>query len=226
VPAGTSNLRLTVDMLNFDNVDSASGALLFDRIVVRRLPAALTGERVELQRDLAFADQRAGWGTGGGGTFARPLAEVDSRGLRLVADPEVDHSRAITFGFWFYGDLGADPVVIDSNRLYRVTFLVSARNTRGLTLRKDRVPSFRLRLNESSFNASVLTNVESVTESARVPGASDKVTFDLYLAGRPEIAGQSLLAAFDYLFVDALNNDPAIALILESLTIRSYDMPN
>lgn len=222
--AGTNQLNMFFDVVNFSGLNASDASVALESLTLSRRTFFEQG-RTELTRLLGVESHRDGWKTVTAPEMAGPVFSVDSRGLRIAGDPAVDHGSEITFGYWTYepeAGSGLPVVTLESGRLYQVTFVVSARHARQLEVLPNRLPTFRLRLNESTLATSSMASVVSVGDGYPMPSLDRKVTYEVFLTGRQEIAGARLLPSFDYLFTPDMNNDPDIAIILESMTVRSF----
>lgn len=223
----TSQLTLYFDVLNFAAMGSADATVALERMSLSR--STLLGEgRQELSRILSLESNRQGWDSRfADGFFPPTLFSVDSRGLKLTPDPAVNHDTDISYGFWIYepaAGSGLPTVTIEDGRLYRVSFVVSARHATQLEVNPRRVPTFRLRLNETSLNAAVVQTVVSTGQNnTQLPTFDRKVTYDVFMLGREEIAGSTLIPSIDMLLTPD-DNDMDISIILESILVTSYPM--
>ncbi|MCC5875122.1 MAG: hypothetical protein JJU11_02780 [Candidatus Sumerlaeia bacterium] len=224
----SSQLTFYFDVLNFGGMGAANSTVALEDITLSRQSSLALGEgRSELSRILSLPSHREGWTTGFvPDVMASPMFSVDSRGLRMTPDPAINHDEEVTFGFWIYepqAGSGLPTVTIEDGRLYRVRFLVSARHSSQLDVNPNRVPTFRLRLNESSLNAATVLSVASNNEAFEMPTFDNKVSYDLYLVGREELAGSTLVPAIDMLKSPG-DDDYEISIILESIQITSFPM--
>ncbi len=117
--------------------------------------------------------------------------------------------------------------------IYQISFQVSASAENALTFRKDLVPTFRLRVNDSSFSSSVYKNIESIDQNSRIPTFNSPVIYDVWYAGSSSLAGETLTASFDYMLTASSFSTTAeyrdaadISLVIEVVEVTSYEFPN
>lgn len=219
LPAGTSTFRAFFDMLNFDPTDSATGRISLESIILAPVdPAKLTNPT--LVRQFLLSSSTAGWSPVTAPPFTAPVFSVDARGLTIASNFTGSGAPPATIGFW----TNETDVTLTANKVYRASFTVSSRTEGSTSVRKDLVPAFRLRANDSSFKLSNYVNIESISESSRVPTFLVSQTYDVWFQAPGEVGSNSLFLAFDYLLVPESNNDPRISVTLESVIITSYDL--
>jgi hypothetical protein len=84
---------------------------------------------------------------------------------------------------------------------------------------EENVPTFRLRVNDSSLQFAMLLVINS--QGVRdVPMAGQPVEYVMWLQAPPEVNGNNWLFSFDYLYDSKSNDDPTISLSLRSLTVE------
>lgn len=231
-PANESRFRLDFDVLNVDPLDTANTVLSLENVVIEHLGVGAATN----QQSVASFNFRE---TGANGFVAEPEIPViqkpavfDSTNGLLIRGIEPDPVRGATviyppviFGYW--GLTTAVP--FEGNKLYRVRWTV---NSDATAENFQALPTFRLRVNDSSLKFAALTNIDSVNTGAEVPRGGNAVSYDLWMLAPAEIAGNTWIFSFDYLYVDKStvpgnvdNDDPTLAVILESLAIDSFDLP-
>lgn len=228
LPGGQNRFNAYFDVLNFDPTDAANASIFLDRVVVDVLNSTnLTNRRTE--RDYFFATNSQGWERAAVPPFSVPEGGQDAGGLRL--GPSAGGSSTY-FSFWtspnsFNTVADRNTAVLNEpGRLYRAVFRVASNAAPG---RSGELPTFRLRMNDSTFNYSAYTNIESVSNTALLPIAGNPVEYSLFFEGRPELmleeGASPFIFAFDYLLAPGLGNDPAATVTLQSVRIESYLTP-
>jgi hypothetical protein len=218
-PTGVGSFRLDFDVLNFDPLDAANATLSLDRVVVNSLGVPqIDGELVG---SLDFVANGALGFTARDATplLARPAVFDSSNGLliRAFAPTRVELPPSTVFGFW--GAETSVPVV--SDRLYGITFKV---NSDATAIQRAHVPTFRMRVNDSSLKYSAYVNIDSRDQATRVPVDGVAETYTLWAVMPAEIDGGTLIFSFDYLLVPDSDDDGNIALILEEITVNSFPL--
>ncbi len=90
---------------------------------------------------------------------------------------------------------------------------------------KIRVPTFRMRANESTFRFARELRIDSTTPDADIPFSEQDVTYDLWILVPEEIDDSELILSFDYLYINNLrvpDDDPMIALKLKSVEVEEF----
>lgn len=229
--SGVQSFSVFFEMLNFGGEDAANGDIALESIVITRFDQGRLGTpTVERRFVLAQPADQSGWQQDVPSVFRSPQFGVDDRGLSVTSDFNGTTNPPVTIGF-LTRNTG---VQVRGDRLYKVSFLVSARSESALAVRKSLVPTFRLRVNDSTFASSAYVNIESINDASRVPTFLEKQTYNVWYQGTPQIAGAgspNLIASFDYLltpesftnfqdYIDASD----IVLVLELVEITSYSV--
>ena len=81
-----------------------------------------------------------------------------------------------------------------------------------------------LRFIVACFRAYAYVNIES-QEVASIPVMDTPRQYAVYFFAPAELDGARLLSAFDYLFVEGGNNNPAVGVTLQALQVDSYLPP-
>ncbi|MEQ8821702.1 MAG: vWA domain-containing protein [Sumerlaeia bacterium] len=219
-PEGSPRIRLDFDMLNADPSDDPNATLELDSVEVVGVPLeSLSGARLEGEWDFTEG-QLHRWSLAGTQAFAQPAGTRGIEGLTLRGR-DVSGEGGVLFGWWG-STLGGDAVTLEANRLYRVRFTV------GSTARPGEVwtvPTFRLRLNDSSYMSSLCVNIESVDFDSNIPTAGNPVIYDAWFHAPWELTGQKLIFSLDVLHATGDGNDPNHVLALRGLQVVSYDKP-
>ena len=117
-----------------------------------------------------------------------------------------------TFGYWGF----ESPVPIEGGELYRFEWKVETDGAENAARRAE-VPTFRLRVNDTSLQTSYYINIDSRDASSRVPMDGQPETYVGYFEAPPEIDGEKWILSFDYLYSDQSDDDPTIGLILKEV---------
>lgn len=198
----------SLDLLSFaQNVDP-DAILRLDAIDILPIPADNISVLETLIED-NFLTGTEGWVYGGDeSVFSMPRMGMDSGELRLAP------RDGATFGYWTR-DTG---IVAEAGKTYRGRFLVYTSSNEP-----ERVPTFRVRLNTSSFELASTVNVDaagSLNETLR----QDARLYDVYLQIPESASGEAtILASFDLLnFNDESDVDATI--ILEQFFLEEIDI--
>ncbi|MCB2156342.1 VCBS repeat-containing protein, partial [bacterium] len=189
--ANDSVFECYFDLLNFYPQDSATATVLLDRVEVKPI-ADLSMESARLDRIYPFFEGQDGWQSYTiPGVFAEPTFAYDQTNSRLgISIADTDDFQ---FGFWGSTIDPANNVTIEPDYLYWAIFTVGTDITDP-----QRVPEFRLRLNESMFRASQYTNIAATGSAAGVPTAGNAKEYTVFFP--PNMgAGGNLLCSFDLL---------------------------
>lgn len=217
LPSGQRNARLSFDLLNVDPGDAADGQLLLDGVTIGAVnrPSAANGNTIA-QWNLA-AGQNSEWNFGSAApAFPEPAIIGTNGGLLVQGAADAANPPAAIFGFWTT-EVGFTMVPENIYRL-RWTLVSNAAPAQRIL-----VPTFRLRLNDSSQKFSLIANISSTSDSARVPYEGQGESYDMWLIPPAETLNSRWQFSFDYLFD---NSDLAtIALQLRSLEVTAYTAP-
>ncbi len=224
-PAGQDQFRLDFDVLNFDTTDSAVSTTGLGRVVVEALTSlTLTDEIIVTSPALDFSGMATNGFTSrdAAPAITAPLFAATNDGLEIrgrdaaLLGGSVDNIDPDIFGFW-----GAETTIpFNADRLYRVAFTVTTD-----AVDAEDVPAYRLRANDSSLQFSAYVNIESQNQGSRIPTAGNSETYFLWIQSPAGIAGNSWIFSFDYLYSQVTGNDPTIRVTLQSLEVRSYEVP-
>jgi len=224
-PVGQSQFRLDFDVLNFDPTDAAAATLYLDGVTVEALSSPLTAALVA---NFDFASSGTLGFTPRDATplLAKPAEFGTSGGLTIrgIAPGTTTNVGAI------FGNYGLDTMVpFTAGKLYRLLWTVTSDATEA---NRGRVPTFRLRVNDSSLMFSALTNIDSRNTAVRVPTAGNDITYTQILQAPAEIDGATWIFSFDYLFVktpvdvsvDPNADDPTVQLTLKSIRVEEVSL--
>lgn len=218
-PAG-SKFNLYFDVLGFDPNDAANVTLNVDEVVLEGFAtdsSPLTGGRLETLQ--FFANNRTNnWTARSAAPLRNVRSSSDSRGI--VLGPATAPGE-VGFGFWGSPENNSS-VVLEKNRLYRASFSVNADIPANA---KIALPTFRVRMNDSSNQMSAYVDVNAVSPAATVPANGEAVIYDLYFEAPEALDGHTANFAIDYLYIPGLGKDPNRTVVLESLRVDSFLRP-
>lgn len=219
-PAGRPAFRLAFDLSNFNPADDPFAQLDLDSVDLQGIPMeSLTGQNLEADFNFAGGADNA-WVAQGTTAFTLPAFTLAAQGLTVQGNDNGNTGmNTVAFGFWTSAVNNPKAIVLQSGRLYRVTFVVGSD-----AMNADSVPTFRLRLNEASNQASVYANFES-KPGAAIPTLGSPKTYQVYFAAPDAVAGEILQLSFDYLFAPGGGNDPTVKVFLQYAKIESFDAP-
>lgn len=227
-PAGEESFRLDFDILNADPMDAASVRMSLDAVRVEALSESrLSGGTPVVSLDLSSTTDTMGWTP----FDAAPLLAAPEvfqmaenglliRGIDTASSPTMTTETPDTiFGYWV---LESD-VPFAAGNLYRVSWTISSDATAE---NYTALPTFRLRVNDSSLRYAALTNIDSVNASADVP-AGEARTYHLWVNPADVIAGGTWTLAFDYLYTDKPVDvdDPTLGITVENIEVTAYPTP-
>lgn len=220
-PAETNSFRLDFDILNFDPSDAAAATLSLDRVVVQALevPGAAQGTQIA---SIVFDGSANGFTPRNGGAPLNTPVEFSSASGLLIrgANPIKSNKGLVTpgtiFGFW-----GSETnFAIEGGAIYGLTFTV---RTTASSVDRANIPAFRMRMNDSSLRFSSFINIDSRSGGSRVPVDNVPETYVMFFEAPHDIHGETFILSFDYLYTPESGDDPAIAVILDSLSITQFD---
>ncbi|MBI1292181.1 hypothetical protein GC173_13215 [bacterium] len=227
LPPSQSQLRLYFDVINFSGLNAPIAKLNLESMAVTAFSRSqdLLDRRVDLPGLVAanVPFQEIGVRPHGvsEANFADPVFLRDSRGASIRSSNTDPASGKYSVGL-ITAPAG---VSLEGSRLYEIVFQVSARSQTATTIRKEKVPAFRLRVNEASFQLSSLINIESISETSVIPTFQQNVRYPVWFPSNPLLNGRPLSVSLDYIVAPDSLNDPAIAVVLEKVEIYSYARP-
>jgi hypothetical protein len=221
-PTGVDSFRLDFDVLNFDPADAANASLFLTQVTVEALGVPQVQGTVVTEYDFV-----ANGASGFTARNASPVLVTPSsygsanglsiRGLEAPVTRGVAPSQTI-FGYW-----GAETdVPIEGGKLHGITFRVRSDATAA---QRATVPTFRLRVNESSLKLSAYLNIDSRDDATRVPVDGETESYTLWLLVPQELDGQKFIFSFDYLWSPESDDDNTITLTMEGITVTSFTAP-
>jgi subtilisin-like proprotein convertase family protein len=217
-PAGVDSFRLDFDVLNFDPTDASNATLALDAVAIDSIGTPQVSGTPVASLDFSAGTQ------GFTARNAVPLLEVPAHyltnggGLGIRgADPVRGLAPAGTiFGYW--GAETSIPVI--GGKLYAFTFSVSSDAT---SEQRTQVPTFRMRINDSSLKLSAYVNIDSRDNATRVPVNGNPENYVLWVQVPQEVDGQNLIFSFDYLWTPETDDNATITLTLENLAVAYFE---
>lgn len=212
------------DMLNIDPNDDATGELGLKSLSVEATSPP-GGPPDAVEADLDFGAGTHGFTERSPAAATTPLFSQDANGLHIQGLPDLskaarDESAVPKQPPFIFGSWGKETgITLQGGSAYIIRFLVGSDTPNA---NASEVPTFRLRVNDSSFQASWYVNVDSTGSIPRVPTDSNSETYFLILLAPQELDGKDLIFSFDYLYVGGDNN-PRDKLTLERLVVERYD---
>jgi hypothetical protein len=228
--ADSAPVQLAFDLLNYDAFGAPNGVLSLFRVEAEAVPGPDT-TAANLEASWPTEMGAAGWSgwqfftLTGNDSFVPAQGElVDSSSgvpsrLRLSGGDATIPAGKTLYGWW-NGPEGSG-LNIAAGRQYWVEFDVTTDATD-----RNSVPSFRMRLNETSFRAASLTqaasNFSGKLGARNVPAQGETLTYRVFFPADASV-GQTLVPSFDILMT-ADNQDSTSANVF--LTgVRVYSVP-
>lgn len=217
MPSTQNRFQVFFDVLGFDSSDAAPATIGLEEIVLQATNEAvlLDSRREKLY---LFQGSANGWTPRAVPTLG---AVASSSGLQGLTLGPAASASAVGFSYWGSPE-SAPAATLEGGRLYRITYRVKSDVPAN---KRDQLPAFRLRANESQFRTAAILNVESSNNSSNVPSSGAIVDYRLFFEAPAGITGSNLLLSFDYLFVPASGNDPTQAITLEAIAVDSFQPP-
>ncbi len=206
---GDAEFFASLDMLNFSEAFADDALLSIESLDVVQIADWAVDVLETLSHD-EFVGGTEGWVFGSApDAFTEAKFGSESGALRLGAE---DYN---SFGFWTKDTR----VIAEPGKVYRARFLVST-NTDD----PSKVPTFRLRLNSSSFELGTTVNVDAVGTVSETLRPEARI-YDVYLRVPENASGEdTLLASIDLLgFTEGRDLDTVITLeefFLEEITLN------
>lgn len=215
LPPANSRFRSFFEILGFDPADAAGTTISLRDYDLIALPAR-DFYQTRLESLQFFRGNDRSWTTRSIAAFPAVPGRVTAEGIEIgpVPDP-----RVFSFGSW------SSPVVVasmDQGRVYRATFRLRSNLPAE---QRDRVPTFRLRMNSGDFQLAVVEVIESRTTTSTVPAGGVAEDYQLFWEVPAPLAGQPAYLSLDYLYFPGEGNDPTTRLTLESLRVDSMIAP-
>ncbi len=201
--------RFSFDVLNFNGIDENSALRLQD---VSQQPVSI------MPLNTVTYDFSNGNENGFVPQSAPPLLPATgvatSDGIRLtgVTIGEEVPAEGIIFGSYTRPNVYA----LEGGKRYVVGVRVSSTAD---SADAASVPTFRLRVNETSLQMAWYTNLESVSSLSLTPTTSNSPFIYLCFHVPPELDGTQAILSFDYLWAAGTGNDPSIGIVIEEVNI-------
>ena len=222
LPGCANGLGLHWDVLNVGGLNDAGVELELLYVSAVATEESLYGSRVPVVQQSFQGGDRLGFTPRTGAPIPPPAEfEADERGLLIRgAEPNAKTDArnkflsSQIFGFW-----GRETnIPVKGGALYRFEWTVE---TDGVKTASDRtrVPTFRMRVNDSSLQTSYYVNIDSRDTGSRIPMDGQPETYIGYFETPPEIDGGTWILSFDYLYTEQSGADPTIALIFKKVSI-------
>lgn len=209
-PFGTGTQRFAFDVIHFIPED-AFGSVTLKALTVTASPLGETNRRPEAV--YTFDNGTEGWETRNGGSAFR-IPDYPTAPGWIGISPA---GRLDSFGFW------KSPAVIpaDSARIYIVKFTVDSDVPSN---KKSKVPTFRLRVNESNFDAATGLDVPSHSNAERSPTDGAPQQYTVYFRPSGSTTNARLVISFD-LFHVMPSDDGDATVRLQEVSVDSVAIP-
>lgn len=218
LPANRDQFLLYYDLLNFTG-DATGVTFNMPRATVEYLGPRewLSAENVLLSE--SFLDgQTRGFATSTAEPLGVPAGFLASgEGLGIRGADSLSSSPAVVFGSWVGNRPG---LPLSSERLYEIRWTVG---TNASAAQKPNIPTFRLRVNDQTFQTSALLSINSLGNNPRLPVAGTDEVYSLWMQVPQGLVNNGLIFSFDYLYSNSLVDDPTISLFLKKLELVEYD---
>jgi hypothetical protein len=213
-PILNQDLRLSFDILNVDPTDSATGAVFAEEVIHSTIGDLGIVPHPSVSASNAWVFD-FGVGSDNGFDFrSPPNAEDpvpfidDDDGLNVVASIGQPQSNFV-FGSW------TKETNIQLTRPTPMTGYLLIWDVKSKININDRqqVPTFRLRVNDSSLARSWYINLDSTGSAPRVPTVGNPKTYYQWIEPPPNITDSTMILSFDFLWVNQGNlTDGAVSL--------------
>ncbi len=213
-----SDYFFSFDILNVDPSDAANGEVALESLTLStetppQFPAT------EIEADYDFTEGLNGFVAHSPSQAQTPIFVQDGDGLNIRAKSFKDDGKSdkqqgtFYFGSW---EKQTD-IEFQEGDLYALTFAVTADEPI-----LSEVPTFRLRVNDSTFQGSWYLNLSSVGPNPRLPtGTTGAAFYSLLIEAPAALNGNKMLVAFDYLNVG--QNSLFTDVTLQSLAIERFE---
>lgn len=223
---GKENIIL-LDMFRVDPTDPISGTLYMDEFQINRSSFSNLGTAT-LVREYTFdgTPDAEGWfNTGQFFTANQPDFSAGNGKFTITGKPEAGLT-ALNYGYWQNNvsfpsyPMDPNPVTMEANKLYKVTYTVSSTQADIV-----KVSTFRVRVNAENFESSYIVLIDSANEPENnlAPDAAGKDYAAFFVADGSQV-GQKLIFAFDYLNLPNSNDSGDIS--LENIKVETYPVPS
>ncbi|MCB2153646.1 formylglycine-generating enzyme family protein [bacterium] len=216
-PAGSTDFHTQVEAKNLLPLELAATRDVLGSVDIRPVPAAAFAN-AHKEKSFSFDTGTDGWQPYTlPGLYAESHPLYDEEHGRLGI--QTAETESLQFGFWGSTLDRRNNVELESNRIYFAAFTVGTD-----IANPDHVPTFRLRLNESSFRTS--RHMSIVSTGANALTATSPAHYRVYFPPNIGIGG-NLLVSFD-LLADASWEpmEPGGSIFLDHLDIYSVPKPD
>ncbi len=224
-PTGIDTFKHAFDLLNFSGLDQADGGLSLDYLAINRVSEPQDPLILDLLDCTTQTDQDKFTNFNALGVDS-PFRIRNSQGMSLSGELGViefkDEERGGGTPAWVFGGYTTtfqNPIVAD--RDYKLDVTMGA-TTSSETV--DQLPTFRIRVNDSSFQASWYLNVDSLGANPTLPSQGQDKTYSLFFSPRSELAGNDLIFSLDYLWVNGDGNSLTKSIIMKEVKLISTSL--
>lgn len=220
-PEGSTAFRLHFDLLNFDGLDAADATLSIGAVEVLAFNAQQLGVgTLVAEYDLVEGNTEAWEVNPVNPVFALPATFAREDGL-LIRGLEAEEGSVppVIFGNW---GVQSD-VELVGGALYRLSWNISSEATAANI---NALPTFRLRVNDSTFRFAALTNIDTREQNPLAPIPGGESTYDVWFIAPGAVEGSLLNLSFDYLFERGPGipeQDPTLSITLRRIDIHRFD---
>jgi hypothetical protein len=220
--ATTGSFRYEIDLTHFDAADAFTGKLSVNSVQIDAIdPEDLNGTQI---LSLNFAGDDNGFTPRTvASAFAEPLFSATPSGLRIQGidplelrgiAPNPTPLPIVRFGYW---GLEATGNTITGGNAYRVDFTVA-----GGGASVENMPTFRLRVNDSSLAYSAVANINSSNSLSRLPIGDESFVYSLYFDAPNEIDGNFWIFSFDYIYASVTGDSETAYVELQEIVVTEY----
>lgn len=211
-PSGQNQIRTDFDILNFQPDNSPNATLYLDDVMLSSFTTSALSNETLVGGYSFFNSNTNGFTPRYSSVTSSPVFEATRDGLAIHGSGVAGD---VIFGYWGH----ESDIALQSNHIYKVNFHVKSAAT---SANKADVPTFRLRMNDSSYKLSSYLNIESLSDASIIPADGQTKTYSLYFYAPPELNGNTLIFSFDYLWISFLYNNKDIPLTLAGIDVYSY----
>ncbi len=216
---GNEDFITAFDLLNFGGADSSNGSLILEAISFNLRDAepsfnTLADLDCSIPFDQSFFSEFTIPGV------AQPQLSKDGSGLTMSGSyPVLPRGEAPP---WIVGGFEMTfPQPIEADKTYRVTATVSSDADVDPN---DEVPTFRIRVNDSSFQGSWYLNIDSTQSEKYISFGDIPKEYQLYFQPGPDLAGNNIIFTIDYLWVNGDGRDRTVDLTLREVKLDTVTL--
>jgi len=222
-PFPMQDIQLSFDILNIDPTDSATGAVHAEEINQSTIAdSGITPPSQTTPSDIFVYDFSVG---NDGGFERRSPPGVEKPVLFIDDDDGLNASGSIgpPESNFIFGSWTKETDIQLSRPTQRTVYLLVWDVKSKINIDdRERVPTFRLRVNDSTLARSWYINIDSTGQTPRVPTVGNPQTYYQWIEPPATTTNSTMTISFDYLWVDQ-GNDPNGAVALKKLTIFRYE---